>query len=824
MDRDALFTFIVDGLPDDSFHVVSFKGTEGVSRLFEFQVTLVSRRDDIDIDQTASGKARLTVRRTPNDVTVHGMLARLEQTRLVDGYAFYQALLVPRLWNLTLTSQNQIFLDKTAPGFLSETLRETGALGLADFEFRLAREYAVREYVCQYNESHFAFFCRWLEREGMYFYFEHTEQGEKLVIADDRMAHEKAPGFPPVRFLDVRGGDVPHRMEACSEFIYEQNKLPEKVRVRDYNYRTPSLDLEGQSFVDQSGSGEIYVYGDNFKTPKEAKRQAFIRSEAAACLKKRYKGRSSAAYIRPGMPFTLQGHYRQADNADYLPLLVKHEGSQTAYLLAGLGRCLSDQAAKDFYGNVFLAISSSVQYRHPCQTPWPRFHGAVTARIDGEGSGQYAEVDPEGRYKVRLPFDISGRQDGKASSWIRMAEPYGGDGHGMHFPLHKGTEVLLTFINGDVDRPIISAALPNFEHRSVVRHDNHPANILRSARGNVLVMGDKEGQEFIGLASPFHKSGMALGSVKPGGGGSITLATEGDFDTFTLGAYNEGIVGAVNKLSIGASVSAGAGLKAEISGGMGFQCNLGTKIEYTYGSSIAFGDAVDKINTDMRQTGLNSITLSAGVAQPVTDLANRAKTALGAGMTGTLLASAGVVTACRPNWESMSQGMEEDQAGFYAAGSAVGALGLGLASWGCHKTRELATQISNMKNSRCASAMSLDNSGVVVAVNSQVRPDATFKVAVGNIPDDIHALASADNRSLITVSKGGENIELINKGFTKIKMEQGKSIYLISSHAGKASSMLLSDGNITLRFEGLLKDGDNLLRINKRTGVIELGD
>ena len=124
----------------------------------------------------------------------------------------------------------------------------------------------------------------------------------------------------------------------------------------------------------------------------------------------------------------------------------------------------------------------------------------MNAHIDAAGSGQYAEVDNQGRYKVILPFDLNSAMGGKASSWLRMAQPYAGENHGMHFPLHKGTEVLLTFIDGDPDRPIIAAAVPNPITPSPVNSSNSTQSRITTAGGNKLHMEDQQGGEGMSAA------------------------------------------------------------------------------------------------------------------------------------------------------------------------------------------------------------------------------------------------------------------------------------------------------------------------------------
>ena len=153
-----------------------------------------------------------------------------------------------------------------------------------------------------------------------------------------------------------------------------------------------------------------------------------------------------------------------------------------------------------------MAIPADVQFRPKFNAKKPKFNGTLNAKIDAAGSGQYAELDEQGRYKVILPFDLSGRKDGKASTWLRMAQPYAGTDHGMHFPLHKGTEVLLNFMDGDPDRPFVTAAVPNPETPSVIGDINSTMSGIKSAGGNEFHMEDSDGHQRIIMKAGNKKS------------------------------------------------------------------------------------------------------------------------------------------------------------------------------------------------------------------------------------------------------------------------------------------------------------------------------
>lgn len=514
------FSFISDSLPTDNFGVVSFKGSEGISRIYKFEVMLVSNNLNIDFNEIINKKARLIFhRQDEEDVFYNGIIANFEQLHGINNYAFYRAYLVPKLWWLSITHHNQVFLDKTIQE-ICETVLIDGMLGSGDFEFRLQGKYNPVEYVCQYGESHLNFLSRWFEREGIYYYFEQSEGNEKVIFTDTKMSHTDLPFGAGIAYSPPSALESFHLGETIRSFYCRKNVLPAKVLLKDYNYRRPSLEITGSADVDKNGIGTVYFYHEHFRSSEEGNRLARIKAEGIICRGEEYTGESSVPYILPGFTFTLARHYREDFNRKYLITDVNHEGDQTGFLISGI----SADAGKDkehhiYYRNTFTAIPVTTQFRPQVKTIKPRVSGTIVGRIDASGSGQYAELDEMGRYKVTIPFDLSGRTGGKASSWIRMAQPYGGSNYGMHFPLHKGTEVLLTFVNGDPDRPIIVAAAPNPATPSPVTSANQTSNIIQTSGGNKIHMEDKEGSQRIYLHSPIAKSTIRLGSTGGSDGG-----------------------------------------------------------------------------------------------------------------------------------------------------------------------------------------------------------------------------------------------------------------------------------------------------------------
>lgn len=596
---DQKFSFVSMAEPGNAFSVVRFHGTEGLNTLFEFNIELVSEKDDVDLTEILENPATFSILRTEGDVPFSGILKHFEQKHKVGKAVFYHAVLVPKLWWLSLTYHNQVFLKQSTPDILEAVLLDGGLLP-SDFEFRLQKSYPEWDYVCQYNETHYNFFLRWLERDGLYYYFDQSSGKSRLVITDTRISHENMPQGGHVRYVQPTGMEHRHTGEIAYDFSLRQQMVPKQIRLKDYNYRTPSLDLQGEAEVAEYGRGTFFHYGEHFGTPSEGDALAEVRAESYKCLEKRFYGKSGVPYIRPGFIFTLERHYREDFNQNYMTVEMEHMGNQAGFFIAGLGLEGEKSDHKFHYSNTFMAIPSKVQFRGLLQTPKPRISGSMNAWVDGSGTGTYAEVDDQGRYKIKLPFDLVTREGGEASAWVRMAQPYSGSNHGMHFPLHKGTEVLLTFIDGDPDRPIIQNAVPNPDTPSQITQDDQTMCKITTGGQNKIHMEDKEGSQRILLHTPTQNSFVRIGAHNDPAPSTATdvgdwlldkgktLATNPDgISLYSSGllkvsveAQTELILGMSNKMILGMYTSGCVGMTNKIT--------VGRQFEFKYGGHWTF--------------------------------------------------------------------------------------------------------------------------------------------------------------------------------------------------------------------------------------------
>ena len=496
--ENVKFEFTSEALPADTFAVIDFAGEEGLSQCYSFEVNLVSEKADPDLDAVLKTPATLTIKDDDQgDLRFNGIVTHIDLTHKFNEYTFYRAVLTPRLKWMDMIHHNQVFLDQSIEGMLQQLLKDAGLLS-TDFEFRLRNQEfdPPRELLCQYRQNHLAFFSFWAEHMGMYYFFEQSNAQEKLIVTNDKLAHSRLSDDKQKLFYSPPSGlDADRRTQVLTSFVSRRQRLPRKVLVRDYDYDHPSLDLTAEAEVSTDGLGHVYLYADHyqFRDEKQGKYLAGLRAEELNCRKQVFMGKSQSTLIRSGYIFEVAEHFQSDLNREYLTVKSIHRGNQFMYLVAGLRQVLADREESPLYENEFTAIPADVQFRSERKTQGSKIWGAMTASVDAAGSGRFAELDNEGRYKVILPFDLSGRSGLKASAWLRMAQPYTGSNHGMHFPLHKGAEVLLAFIAGDPSRPVIIGSVPNAANRSVVNAESAHLSGIRMPTGSSMVFNDLRG-------------------------------------------------------------------------------------------------------------------------------------------------------------------------------------------------------------------------------------------------------------------------------------------------------------------------------------------
>ena len=463
---------------------------QALSQLFEVTVELQSTGDEDDIranlDALLSDRASIASSPAAGE-RVWGVLRSIELvTAAGRARPTYRAVLVPRLWYATQMHRSRVFQDVTVPEIAALVFSGLGLRPDEDFRDALSSSYPAREYVVQYEETDYAFLSRLLEDEGIAFHFEHGVEREVLVLTDSNGSGMRRPdGFDHVPYRESAFAED----EAVFQLTHKRKIVPRDVLLADYDWRKPAVRLLSLARVDEAGRGLFFSGAQHYRDGDYGKRIAEIRAEELRVERDLYRGRSTMD-LRPGDVFTLEvpgtSHHHPGVDGEYLVIEVKKHIDQR------LEQPAAERSASEAreHGDEFVAIRADVTYRPPRTTRKPRIDGVLYATIDGPDLDIPAPIDDEARYKVILPFDLAAEEGGRASRWIRMAQPTSGAGYGMHFPLRPGTEVILTHVQGDPDRPIISGAVPNAQTPSPVTRANATQSVVRTSTGITMEFED----------------------------------------------------------------------------------------------------------------------------------------------------------------------------------------------------------------------------------------------------------------------------------------------------------------------------------------------
>ncbi len=426
----------------DKLLLTGFTGEERISGLFHFRLELASEDYALDF-KTIVGKGATVAFVLADDSKryVHGIVGRFAQTGTRDGLATYQAELHPWAWLLGLSADCRIFQNKSVPDIVQQVFTDAG---FTDYKSSLSATYTAREYCVQYNETALDFVSRLMEEEGICYFFEHEDGKHTLVLADSGTAFQACPGATEVLYGSDENWKQQNVVTSCA---LEENVIAGSFAVDDFNFETPSTDLMAKtdSSVAQNGSKRrIYEYPGGFAKKAEGDARAKLRIEEQEAPLRMLRGESYCRAFLPGTKTTLKEHFRIDVNAAYVLSSVEH------------------RADAQGYGNSFAAFPADAVYRPPRRTRKPLIPGTQTAIVVGK-SGEEIWTDKYGRIKVQFHWDQLGKNDETTSCWVRVSQAWAGKAWGRIFLPRLGQEVVVSFLEGDPDRPLVTGAVYNAE-------------------------------------------------------------------------------------------------------------------------------------------------------------------------------------------------------------------------------------------------------------------------------------------------------------------------------------------------------------------------
>ncbi|MGF1742453.1 type VI secretion system tip protein VgrG [Vibrio profundum] len=487
MTRDNLhFRFTIVG-EQHSFRLIEFEGEEALSSAYRFEVTLLSV-ELLEQPESLVWKPCALEMKGVRQRAVKGIVS---QVMLMDKQGSdyqYKISMRPAFWGLSQEIGCEVFLECSVIDCISTVLSKTRPGLYLPFELKLTQQYSRQEIFCKYNESSFDFVSRLMEQFGLYYYFDGSAGVETLIICDDKIAHQPLPN-PSYRYYPPTGLDVYEQVDLVSSFCHSSELLPNNILLKHYDYEKPDVELEGIANVDENGIGQQFFYGDYFDGRQQGNALAKHRAEQSVSAARCCHAQARDPSMCSGSTFTLTDHFLASCNQAYLIVGVSHYGR-----FGGADNML-------LYRNDLQCLPANQQYRAPNHTPRPQIAGLINATIDGAGEGEVAMLDEQGRYKVRLPFDLGNPNEGKASHWVRKLTPFGGKNEGMHFPLRKGAEVKLACEQGDPSRLVIVGVVSNSNTPSVVNQGNANAHVIKTASGTSMTLQDGTAQSHVLIQS-----------------------------------------------------------------------------------------------------------------------------------------------------------------------------------------------------------------------------------------------------------------------------------------------------------------------------------
>lgn len=570
--------------------------TEQLGRPYTYEVELLSADENVKVEDLLG--ENVTIRLVLADDSErywNGVVTRFAQVGRLGAYAVYHATVRPWFWLLTRTTDCRIYKG-TVLDILKKAFEGRDFVDYDDSNLDKGA-YVDREFSVQYRETTFDFVSRLLEQEGIYYWFKHADGKSTMMLADGPGCHETAPGCDEI-FYYPPSENVVREKETIREWTFSKEIQPGKYVLDDYDFENPQADLLVEAKLamkHKNAALEVFDYPGEYVDPgKAGKGYVQRRMEELSSQHHRAQGEGDVRGLHVGGLFTLAGHPRDDQNKEYLVVSAIHEVRAPDY--EGFG----EHQAGPTYSVGFEALDSAETFRSPRITPLPVIRGPQTAEVVGK-DGEEIWTDEYGRIKVQFHWDRYGEKDENSSCWIRVAQTWAGKNWGaMHVP-RIGQEVIVEFLEGDPDRPIVTGRVYNAEQRvpfplpdkamvSGIKSNSTPGG----GGHNEISFDDTKGSEKLTIHGQYDMSTTVLhdqtASVGNNRSGSVAVDdTEsiGVNQTLSVGSNQTETVGADRTTTIGANDTLTVGANQTVSVGGNQNVTVGSAASLTVGSVYA---------------------------------------------------------------------------------------------------------------------------------------------------------------------------------------------------------------------------------------------
>ena len=492
--QDSRSIAVQTPLGKDAVLLRSFRGEEGISRLFRFDLELLSERPSLDVSAVMGKAATVGVRLNDGtDRFFNGVVSRVSLVGGEGRFTVYRAELVPWTWLLTRTSDCRVFQGLSIPAIVEKVFTDHG---FQDFKNRLQKTYPAREYTVQYRETDFNFVSRLMEQCGIFYFFEHENGKHTLVMADAPAENKPCPVLAEARFRALAPDAYEKDVVTSWSLAYEIR--PTKYSLAAYNFETPNANLmvnvETLHSTEGARTFEVYDYPGDFQKRADGESLVAVRIEEQEAQLIIARGATTVRTFAAGYTFDLIEHPHAPINQRYVITAVSHSVAEPSYVPR-------EEADDARYRNQVIALPFTVPFRPARLTPRPVIHGVQTAMVVGK-KGEELWVDKHGRVKVQFHWDREGKRDENSSCWIRVSQSWAGKRWGAVFTPRIGQEVIVDFLEGDPDSPIITGRVYNGDQTppyDLPAEQTKTALKSNSSKGgggfNELRFEDKKGSE-----------------------------------------------------------------------------------------------------------------------------------------------------------------------------------------------------------------------------------------------------------------------------------------------------------------------------------------
>jgi type VI secretion system secreted protein VgrG len=588
-------------LGEDKVFLESFEGEERVSDLFRFELGLLTDDPGFSMDRLLNQPAVVSIiLHDDSDRNFHGIISHIEEMETrSEGETLYRATMVPWAWLLTLFDDCRIFQNMTVPDIVQKVFSDRG---FTDYANRCTGTYPQREYCVQYRETDLNFISRLLEDEGIFYFFEHTAEKHTLVMADQPTAFVACPGQSQMAY-DTNPG-LWQDQDVVLSLRRAKYVRVGKVTENDYDFTKPKSSIDAN--LDDNRVGEFYEYPGKYTQRDDGSRYARVRLEEQEVKLLTISAETNCRALCAGFQFTLTGYYRDDANQPYSILSVRHRAASNNYIS-------HDRQDAFDYRNTIEAIPQSRPYHPPRHARRPSIQGSQTAVVVGK-SGEEIWVDQYGRVKVQFFWDRAGNMDENSSCWIRVAQLWAGKGWGAIFTPRIGQEVIVDFLEGDPDRPIITGRVYNADqtvpYTLPVDQTKSTIKSMSSKGGggfNEIRLEDKAGSEQVFIFGQKDQDIRIQNDLKEFiGNDNHRIVTNDDFHKVS-GDQHLQVVGDCNE-KLGGTFSLNVGMDHQQKVGMNYELEAGTEIYLKAGMNLV----IESGTTLTLKVGGNFINLNAG--------------------------------------------------------------------------------------------------------------------------------------------------------------------------------------------------------------------